>query len=694
MQTTIDPATAQSLPADFNFATKAERDEGHEHVIGRKCGMCESPAVWYFAGGATTFDEFDRFTAAQEVQQAVEGQMSVFDALLYNIRSNETLDARAKAAAIGALAAELDTRIAEARREEEAEQQAEGTMAEEAGEASLSEPVRVEGGVSYRSSDYADVLDSTRPETWGLRMADGASGHFTVPRIHNALVGMKHARGVQSLAGSRYAAAVRVEEAIGRTKAAPEVQEALRARLEAVRAESASSDHAATTSDPGYFAVFKDAKTGRPRWVAIHTNRYRDREGDIFSEASHKSFVEAVNAGSQPWPVLRPWHIPFDIGVTDFLDYDSKGFVVSSGTFLPGMEPVAEKLKALPNLGCSHGYLYRPSDYRDGVYHGYRSFEITVLPVDRAANTLTAFFAGKESEMPLNPARKEFLAAITSPEIADAIEGNIANLAEVAGVRGLSYKALGDDIEAINARLDGIDLATALTGRKDDAPAATAEATAPSADAPAAEAAPAGDAPAAAETAPETTEPVEPTAATAPTPTAEEQAAAAAAMAAAGLGEPPAADGAGGDAPATGGDESDPVVALEKSMHDAFARGVAPLVERLDAVAEELVGLRSTVSAQADEIVRLRGGADAHLADIIRPRIGPDLRGVRSSEQGPEASAEEAAAVEAMRPSGDGGRPGSQTPQRGEKDGPGAPAAAYVDDALAVVGMRPAPYIP
>lgn len=305
----------------------------HAHASGEKCDMCDAIPVAFagYAGGALTFEDFDQYTAAAEVQAAVEGEMGVFDMLLSNIRNAPDLDARRKAAAIVAAATQLDERLAAAAARERAEEQ----------------------------GDEAALRD-------------------------------------------------------------------------------------ATTSDMGSVSLFKDTD-GRWRWISIHSNRYEDRERDIFTAEAHKAFVEDCYK-SGTFPTLRLWHVPYDVGLADFVDYDAdNGFVVGSGTFNDGMEDIAERLLQEKDLGCSHGYLFDRNDYRDGVYHAYRSYEISVLPRDKAANLLTAFYAGQEVPM-LTPERKAYLERVAGPERVQTIERGLESLKGIADRNGIAYKSIEEQI--------------------------------------------------------------------------------------------------------------------------------------------------------------------------------------------------------------------------------------------------------
>lgn len=147
---------------------------------------------------------------------------------------------------------------------------------------------------------------------------------------------------------------------------------------------------------PGFY-VFKDANQ-HYRWVAIHSNNFEDREGEVIASFAHKEFVEAVDAGRWPMPELWVWHSSPSsaVGRADMLHYDEEtGFNLSTGTFFKDKEHVAEGLAKYPHpLRTSHGmpreHLIYAVDDPTMIVH-YRTREISPLPIGAEANKYTPF---------------------------------------------------------------------------------------------------------------------------------------------------------------------------------------------------------------------------------------------------------------------------------------------------------------
>jgi hypothetical protein len=210
---------------------------------------------------------------------------------------------------------------------------------------------------------------------------------------------------------------------------------------EGLRPTPAVTSDPSRTSDGAGFAVFKQAD-GSLRWIARYSNAWEDREKEILTEDAHKDYIDWVYAAKeQRMPELWLWHTPNTrIGETDWLDF-SDGFSHASGTIDKGYEAIVEKL-ADEEVGVSHGFF----GTKEGKYvTKYRSFEISVLPLNRAAVWTTDFNviqSVKETSVPFNKERREFLVKMIG-------EDATATLEQGSGALGTQLKALGIDYKAV-----------------------------------------------------------------------------------------------------------------------------------------------------------------------------------------------------------------------------------------------------
>lgn len=424
----------------------------------------------------------------------------------------------------------------------------------------------------------------------------------------------------------------------------------------------------AVTNDPGSLSVFKDT-TGAWRWMAVHSNRYQDRDHELFTESAHKEWTDFVNE-YDAYPPLRLWHVPVNFGRTDFVDYDDRGFVVSSGTFNEGAEDIAQALSERKDLGCSHGFRFDPRDRdADGVYNRYKTFEISVLPSRSASNQLTAFSAGEEIPM-MNEARKAFLLEVAGPVRTGQLEEAVAAMSAFAKEKGITFKSLVDEDFPSLAGVKGADVGEAPAAADTPAadPAVTTESLAAAA---AAEAAPAADAAPAAEAAEaDADEDGEEEASDTPS-----------------IPTPDAADMVEADKTFAEAmkDQADPVVAMAVALAPAIREAAAqameiatePLVAQLGKLGEEIEGLK----AMAPVVERLSASRDDAVAAAIRPRTTPTTAGFSAaSSDATLVDSDAAATVAAQKASGD---PDQTATQRA--------ANPYIEDAMAAIAKMPGP---
>lgn len=195
------------------------------------------------------------------------------------------------------------------------------------------------------------------------------------------------------------------------------------------------------------FTVTKDL-AGNWRWLAIASNNFKDRDGEYFPESAHLDFVEHVDKSGE-YPDLWLWHVKGSrIGMADFVAY-ADHFLLSSGTFDKEFEYLAPVM-ADRQYGVSHGFRYREADKQGDTYVRYRTFEISVLPPDKAANPWTAFDtveALKEVVM-LPDTKKQFLTDHIGPERTARVEEALSTVGKELEGLGISFKDLDDGAAA------------------------------------------------------------------------------------------------------------------------------------------------------------------------------------------------------------------------------------------------------
>lgn len=172
--------------------------------------------------------------------------------------------------------------------------------------------------------------------------------------------------------------------------------------------------------------LFKD-RQGELWFIGISSNNFEDREDEIISNAAHEDFVSWLKETGVRPPIVfmhRPrfpdaFHMAHYLGLVSGKltaeEYNENlktlykataiataetafvldGFVFVVGRVLNDKRELAEKLISRQKTwGMSHGFI--PIKIDDNIIEKYRSFEFSVLPIEIAANKLTAIGFSEE----------------------------------------------------------------------------------------------------------------------------------------------------------------------------------------------------------------------------------------------------------------------------------------------------------
>jgi len=141
------------------------------------------------------------------------------------------------------------------------------------------------------------------------------------------------------------------------------------------------------------FSVFK-AQDGKHYWLARHTGKFIDREGEIITDKAHSDYVARVQKGLVPLPELWVWHKKGTRHGQADLVWKSGGFVLALGHFddtPAGQKAIAYYQKNSKHIKLSHMFNFPRRAKENGVYHAYNTVEITVLPDGAEAFPYTSF---------------------------------------------------------------------------------------------------------------------------------------------------------------------------------------------------------------------------------------------------------------------------------------------------------------
>lgn len=133
------------------------------------------------------------------------------------------------------------------------------------------------------------------------------------------------------------------------------------------------------------------------QFMAWYTNPYQDRDKEWFAETAIDNDLSRM-IQKKEYPDLWFWHIPWlPLGKVDY--------VVKAGRFAVAFghiddNPVAQALTTYAEkqgYTLSHGFTYDEKEFRDNTYHNYETFEISVLPSEKASNPFTQFMSVKKT---------------------------------------------------------------------------------------------------------------------------------------------------------------------------------------------------------------------------------------------------------------------------------------------------------
>lgn len=406
----------------------------------------------YVPFGVTSFAQLAEARKAMEIQEGVLNLTGDFVSLISNVfYSPEVTD---KGAAVMALAKEYNDLLPPVSTGEQDAEEAEGVESKEESEEEADDDPAAEKAVwdtayvnnlpdsafLYVEPGEKDGEGKTKPRSKRHFPYKDAGGKVDLPHLRNAIarIPQSNAPGLSSeKKASLQNRARRMLESKKELNLIERVWDAIKERL-------SPSQVLQTPPDQG-FMLQKDS-SGNYRWFARYTNKYRDVDNppQILSEKSHLRFVDRLDKGLAPMPVLQLWHVKeWTIGVADWVAYDDTGFMVASGMVTPEAIPVAEEVKEWDDLQCSHGMpistiQYDPDD--PSVIVAYETREISLLPGYAAANKLTGAIL-KEEDMAIPEHKKNALIARgVAPELLAGLEKANQKDAALAGEKGIESK--------------------------------------------------------------------------------------------------------------------------------------------------------------------------------------------------------------------------------------------------------------
>lgn len=159
-------------------------------------------------------------------------------------------------------------------------------------------------------------------------------------------------------------------------------------------------------------------------WIAWWSNNFKDRDDEIFTAKAIDAYIKRVDIGIVEPPALAIWHLGEKsyLGKAAWVARHGHS-VMAAGEF---DADTPERVKAYyrknaSKTALSHGFTFPKSQFKDGVYHAFNSFEISLLPRGVEANSYTSLEGVKA--MPVTKAKQDYLKEVgyTDEEITDIL---------------------------------------------------------------------------------------------------------------------------------------------------------------------------------------------------------------------------------------------------------------------------------
>lgn len=188
--------------------------------------------------------------------------------------------------------------------------------------------------------------------------------------------------------------------------------------------------------------AFTGFKVVGDHWLAVWSNNFKDRDGELFTAKAIDDYVERTDMGVVPLPELWVWHIgkSVRIGAADWVGRQGH-FLFAAGTFDADDKAQAAKAyyaKHADKTTISHGFTFPLEQFDGKHYHQFNSFEISLLPTGVEANLYTSLAGVKAME--LNEAKKKYMAEVFGEERAGQILADWEKRGKALEELGVAYK--------------------------------------------------------------------------------------------------------------------------------------------------------------------------------------------------------------------------------------------------------------
>lgn len=452
--TRLAPGTSDTLAQQTPYTARdwiqsenrfdAKQPEGYGAPM--SMDMDEPPLPF---GGATSMADVQAYFDAQGKAEQMDELVDIYQGVLSNIMAAD--DIADKGGAIATAAGELQKLMASMK--------------------ALKEAGTPENKASDKPGDFLVVEDPQKSTTWHLQVKkDGVPDHTLMGAAAAALSPAGY-RG-QPYAGPNKAEALSKLKVLYAAEKMPfpggkelddvetkDTQSLFQKFMSWVKAGARHSatdqehlqqahDHLKMAGADCGMKVLK-AADGSYRWFGWVSNKWRDRDtakhptGEIITEAAHKEYVAWLDAHPDQAPQWWTWHTPVRKDArADWWDY-ADGFLVMSGPVPAGEE---KGYLALDEpVAMSHGFITLDRDPAAGLIKSYRTFEVSDLPLEKAANPWTAFDVVRKelTEMGFTPDKRAYFVKVFGEERTKQLEAETESMGKSLDQAGVEAKEKG-----------------------------------------------------------------------------------------------------------------------------------------------------------------------------------------------------------------------------------------------------------
>lgn len=185
-------------------------------------------------------------------------------------------------------------------------------------------------------------------------------------------------------------------------------------------------------------------KDGTAYWLATFSNNFKDRDGEIISEAAWDGYFDRLKMGFVPMPELWIGHVK---GTAHGKARDVFGvgqFVMAWGTFDTTDEAKAAVKyyrKHAKHCTLSHGFTFPAWALKEGVYEVINTFEISVLPPPMvAANPWYTEFEVKDMQQISDVQLSALAAVLGGKDAAERVIAQRKDATKQLSDLGVAYK--------------------------------------------------------------------------------------------------------------------------------------------------------------------------------------------------------------------------------------------------------------